>query len=140
MMRKFRLFFTPLLIFAMNFGMAFADTEDKISLPFGGQLRQFNFYGLDSTDAENVWCVGAFGAIAHSGDGGKVCVLELNAVSAALLDAIEQNSENRSGEELLRALATTINYPDVEALVTHGADALHRMRQLGILTGTRGLA
>lgn len=76
----------------------------------------------------------------YRGDDGKVGFLELNAVSAALLDAIERNSENRSGEELLRALATTINYPDAEALVAHGADALQQMRQLGILIGTRNPA
>jgi hypothetical protein len=76
----------------------------------------------------------------YRGDDGKVGFLELNAVSAALLDVIERNSENRSGEELLRALATTINYPDAEALVAHGADALQQMRLLGILTGTRNPA
>jgi photosystem II stability/assembly factor-like uncharacterized protein len=86
MMRKFRLFFALLLIFAINISMAFADTEGKISLPFGGQLRQFNFYGLTSTDADNVWCVGAFGAIAHSGDGGKVWKLQESTVLSELYD------------------------------------------------------
>jgi hypothetical protein len=42
-----------------------------------------------------------------------------------------------SGEQLLRALAQKINYPDIEALVAHGADALREMRQLEILAGTR---
>lgn len=62
--------------------------------------------------------------------------LELNAVSAALLEEVEQNRE-LTGEALLRQLAEKINYPDADALVQHGALALAEMRQLGILTGTR---
>ena len=67
----------------------------------------------------------------------SVGFLELNAVTAALLDDIENNTNNLTGEELLRALADKINYPDKDALVAHGAAALREMRQLGILTGTR---
>jgi hypothetical protein len=67
----------------------------------------------------------------------KVRFLELNAVTAALLDAIDNNDDNFSGEELLRALAETIRYPDVDALIGHGAAALEEMRQLEILLGTR---
>ncbi len=67
----------------------------------------------------------------------EVRFLELNAVTAALLEAIENNDEQHSGEALLRALAERINYPDADALVTHGAAALREMRELDILTGTR---
>jgi len=67
----------------------------------------------------------------------KVRFLELNAVTAALLDAIENNTSNSTGEELLRTLANTIHFPDVDALLGHGLDALKEMRQLEILTGTR---
>ena len=67
----------------------------------------------------------------------EVGFLELNAISAALLDAIEFNEEQYSGEQLLRSLAEKINYPDADALVTHGAAALREMRELGIVTGTR---
>ena len=73
----------------------------------------------------------------YRGDDGKVGFLELNAITAALLDDIENNENNLSGKELLRALAEKINYPDTDALVAHGADALREMRQLGILAGTR---
>jgi hypothetical protein len=73
----------------------------------------------------------------YRGSDDSVGFLELNAITAALLDAIEFNPDNKTGEELLRALATSINYPDADALVTHGADALMEMRQLEILTGTR---
>ncbi|MDH4054323.1 MAG: putative DNA-binding domain-containing protein [Gammaproteobacteria bacterium] len=67
----------------------------------------------------------------------KVRFLELNAVTAALLDAVENNDAGLNGEALLRQLAATIHYPDVEALIKHGVDALEEMRQLEILTGTR---
>lgn len=67
----------------------------------------------------------------------KVSFLELNAVSAALLDAVEHNAEALSGEALLAKLAGEIHYPDVDALIRHGVDALEEMRQLEILTGTR---
>lgn len=62
--------------------------------------------------------------------------LELNAVTAALLDAIE-NNDTLNGEALLRRLAADIDYPDADALVEHGAGALQEMRQLEILAGTR---
>ena len=65
----------------------------------------------------------------------SVGFLDLNAVSAALLEEIEDNRE-LSGEALLRRLADKIDYPDADALVQHGAGALREMRQLGILTGT----
>ena len=67
----------------------------------------------------------------------KVSFLELNAVSAALLDAVEHNTAALNGETLLRNLASRIHYPDVDALIQHGVDALEEMRQLEILTGTR---
>lgn len=76
----------------------------------------------------------------YRGDDDKVRFLELNAISAALLDSIENNSNALSGEALLRQLATNINYPDVDALIKHGVDTLQEMRHLQILTGTRSAA
>ena len=76
----------------------------------------------------------------YRGSDDSVGFLELNAITAALLDAVEFNPDSKTGEELLRALATKINYPDADALVAHGADALREMRQLEILTGTRSPA
>ena len=73
----------------------------------------------------------------YRGSDGDVGFLELNAITAALLDAIEFNEDRLSGEQLLRALADKIDYPDADALVAHGADALLEMRQLEILSGTR---
>ena len=70
-------------------------------------------------------------------DDDVVRFMELNAVTAALLDAIENNDNALSGEFLLRKLAKEINYPNVDALLKHGADALTDMLQLQILVGTR---
>lgn len=70
-------------------------------------------------------------------DQDKVRFLELNAVTAALLEAIDSNESAATGEELLRTLAHQIHYPDVDALLRHGEGALHEMRQLGIILGTR---
>ena len=67
----------------------------------------------------------------------KVRFLELNAITAGLLDAVENNEDNKTGEALLRELAESIHYHDVDALIRHGADALNQMRQLQILIGTR---
>ncbi len=69
----------------------------------------------------------------------KVGFLELNAVTAGLLNAIEENDAGLPGEALLRKLATDINYPDVDAFIEHGASALHEMRSLDILIGARGV-
>jgi len=70
-------------------------------------------------------------------DNDKVSFLELNPITARLLEAIEQNDAKKSGENLLRDLAVEIDYPDVDALIQHGATALDEMKQLEILIGTR---
>jgi hypothetical protein len=80
-----------------------------------------------------------FLAVYRRGDD-KVGFLELNPMTAGLLELIDQNNSRRSGEDLLRALAGNIGYPDVDALVEHGRAALEEMRQLEILTGTRAPA
>ncbi len=67
----------------------------------------------------------------------KVGYLEMNPITAGLLNAVEENNEGRSGEELLRDFAANINFGDVEAFVSHGAAALEEMRELEILIGTR---
>ena len=67
----------------------------------------------------------------------KVGFLELNPITARLLELIDENDSQKSGEALLRSVAEEINYTDVDALIQHGAAALEEMRQLEILTGTR---
>ncbi len=62
--------------------------------------------------------------------------MELNPVTARLLELIESN-DSESGRDLLQDLAQEISYPDVEALVTHGASAMEDMRRAEILLGVR---
>ena len=73
----------------------------------------------------------------YRGSDDKVGFLELNAVTAGLLNAIEENDAGLTGEELLRKLAADIGYSDVDAFVEHGASALGEMRSLEILIGAR---
>lgn len=63
--------------------------------------------------------------------------LELNPVTAALLNAIADNGAGLSGRVLLENLADAIQYPDTGALIEHGIGALEEMRQLEVLIGTR---
>lgn len=67
----------------------------------------------------------------------KVGFLELNRITARLLELIGDNDAQQTGEALLRALAEEISYADINALIQHGAAALEEMRQLEILTGSR---
>jgi len=62
--------------------------------------------------------------------------LELNPVTARLLELIEANEQD-TGRELLLKLGDEINYPDVEALLQHGAEAMQQMRQVEIIIGTK---
>lgn len=72
----------------------------------------------------------------YRGADDKVGFLELNVMTARLLDSISANNDKRSGENLLRTLAAESAYPDANALLQHGRAALEEMRQLSILTGT----
>jgi hypothetical protein len=67
----------------------------------------------------------------------SVGFLELNPVTARLLESIEDNENCLSGEQLLRKLAVEMDYADVDALIKHGAAALREMRQLDVLIGAR---
>ncbi len=60
--------------------------------------------------------------------------MELNPVTARLLEMIHHNSD-ASGRELLAQLAAEISYPDPDALISHGAIALQEMRDAEILLG-----
>ena len=62
--------------------------------------------------------------------------LELNPVTARLLELIDENS-NKTGRELLKMLAAEVSYPDPDALVAHGAELLRDMRDTHILLGVQ---
>jgi len=67
----------------------------------------------------------------------KVGFLELNPVTAKLLEMLGDNTAQESGEALLRRLGGEINYADIDALIQHGAAALEEMRQLEIVIGSK---
>ena len=66
----------------------------------------------------------------------SVGFLEMNPMTAQLLNAVADNAKGLSGEALLRELAEKTNYADVNALLKHGKAALDEMRHLEILVGT----
>ncbi len=63
--------------------------------------------------------------------------MELNPVTARLLELVDDNPEGRSGRGLIERLAREISYPDPAALIAHGGGVLTDMRAAGILLGTR---
>lgn len=73
----------------------------------------------------------------YRGADDKVGFMELNAVTAGLLNAIAENEAGETGETLLRKLAADISFPDPDAFIAHGLAAMQQMRSLDILTGTR---
>lgn len=62
--------------------------------------------------------------------------LELNAVTAALLQAIDDNDDMRTSEQLLRDIAESMRYPDTDSFLQHGKAALDELRRLEIVLGT----
>jgi hypothetical protein len=63
--------------------------------------------------------------------------MELNPITAQLLDRIGKNDEEASGRELLLRLAEAIRYPDADALLRHGCQAMEQMRHSEILLGVK---
>lgn len=66
----------------------------------------------------------------------ELSFMELNPVSARLLELIATNDRQQSGRELLLTLAEEMNYPDADALLAHGLEAMEEMRRSEILLGT----
>ncbi|MGI9203425.1 MAG: HvfC family RiPP maturation protein [Woeseiaceae bacterium] len=62
--------------------------------------------------------------------------MELNPVTARLLEMIESNDSD-TGRELLTKLAVEIQYPDPEALIQHGLTAMRQMLDAEILLGVK---
>ncbi len=65
----------------------------------------------------------------------EISFMELNAVTAGLLDKISNNAEQKTGRELLIELSKEINF-DPDVLAEHGAAALAELRAADILLGT----
>lgn len=66
----------------------------------------------------------------------RVRFVEVNSMTAELLERLAANPECRNGEALLRQLAADIDYPDADAFVSHGAQLLHELRESGVIAGT----
>ena len=62
--------------------------------------------------------------------------MELNAVTARLLQLIDENIEQKSGRELILDLAREVNFADPNALVSHGAEAMQQMKKSEIILST----
>jgi len=62
--------------------------------------------------------------------------MELNPVTARLFELISANT-SASGHELLKTLAAEIQYPDPDALIPHGLDAMQQMLAAEILLGVK---
>lgn len=62
--------------------------------------------------------------------------MELNPVTARLLQLIDDNDDERSGRDLLLTLAEESKYPDADSLIKHGLEAMQQMKQSEIILGT----
>ncbi len=62
--------------------------------------------------------------------------MELNPVTARLLQLMDENEDRKTGRELLLSLAAESNYPEPETMVAHGADAMQQMKESEIILGT----
>jgi len=71
----------------------------------------------------------------HRSPDNEISFMELNAVTAGLLDKISNNSGQKTGRELLVGMTDEINF-NPDALVAHGAEALAELRASDILLGT----
>lgn len=73
----------------------------------------------------------------YRGQDDKVRFLELNPVTAQLVERIGDNTAGRSGAGLLRELAADIGYRDTKGFLAHGRTILTELRDAGLLLGTR---
>jgi hypothetical protein len=62
--------------------------------------------------------------------------MELNPVTARLLQLIDENEDNKSGKELLLMLAEESHFPEPDKMVEHGAAAMQQMKESEIILGT----
>lgn len=63
--------------------------------------------------------------------------MELNAVTARLLELVRDNETGATGGQLLAQLAAELAHPQPDAVVRGGLDSMRELRRLDILLGTR---
>ncbi|MGH8627823.1 MAG: HvfC family RiPP maturation protein [Gammaproteobacteria bacterium] len=66
----------------------------------------------------------------------EVGFMELNPVSALLLERIQQN-ENKGGRELLHGIASTLRHPDTEVVINGGLEVMQRLLRRDVLLGVK---
>jgi len=66
----------------------------------------------------------------------KIGFLEINPVTSALLDRLE-NDPQTSGRQALEAVAEVLQHPDPAGVIQAGTQLLHELRRREILLGTR---
>ncbi|MCG8435034.1 MAG: putative DNA-binding domain-containing protein [Gammaproteobacteria bacterium] len=66
----------------------------------------------------------------------KVGFVEINAVTAKLLEALDDNEARRSGGEILRGIAEEMQHPNPDVVVEGGAAILNDLRAKEIILGT----
>lgn len=62
--------------------------------------------------------------------------MELNPVTARLLEMIEANNDE-TGRQLLTRLGAELNYPEMDKLIEHGLNAMEQMREVEIVLGVK---
>lgn len=75
--------------------------------------------------------------VVYRRDDDELGFMELNPVSARLLELVGDNAARATGRDLVRRLAAEIGWQDIEGLVEHGGRALAEMRDAGILLGAQ---
>jgi hypothetical protein len=63
--------------------------------------------------------------------------IEMNAVTARLIELADDNPQHRSGRQLLLHIAAELGHPDVETVIAGGLQILTRMREKDVFLGTR---
>lgn len=63
--------------------------------------------------------------------------LELNPVTARMLELLSDPDGNSAGRVVLEGIAREIDHPDTNVVVQGGHDTLNRMRDLDVILGTR---
>ena len=63
--------------------------------------------------------------------------MEINAVTARLLELAGADSAGRSGRDLLQQIAQELGHPDAGAVIAGGSQTLEMLREHGVLLGAR---
>lgn len=66
----------------------------------------------------------------------RIGFLEMNPVSARLLQLVSESSGTKSGRQLLNQIAAEMQHPNSDAVVAGGRDLLNDLRTRGVILGT----